>query len=302
MNKNELESIDQFVRKAEASKSHNAFFGWLNKDGRLAGTDSGACHAGFHRGAGDKTKLSYGLSCPRIGKRRDQTKRDQMRYIDWVVNTSPWRSAFVTHDPEEIYKTCYVLHLDIPCNFLMGALITSRSVNETYSTTVGERIRGWNKLVEMGIDPTRAHLYVSMFSNFGDVWKATSAQGGHWPLDVSCYDESYIYNYLHDNPINLGVDYTKSNSMFQAKAGEGSSVSVGKIWYSNTPIIQNNQDYCARLKPISMKRAVNLNIFYKEKLSNSYEFRGEKEISDLLSQLDSWVDGISESTEKKRVA
>jgi hypothetical protein len=304
LNNTELEAIKKFTRKA-TNHSCNAYYGWISPNEGLISSDGWYCHKSFGQGSCYQS-ASYGVSASRAG-RYGHKKEDEILWIDWLVNVSPFKDAFFEKDPNKIYEECYVMNLNVPGNLLLGALVSSRAPNDiVYKDDVVPAFKSWLKLVKMGVDPTRALVYASFFRRSNKVWGVvTDIDVEHWMYFPHSRKEEYIYNFLSSNPVNTSTLYNECGRFFnRGKDYQKGNLTLSNLWSLDEKqycITQgSNFNYIRSIK--SETNSINLNIFFKDKRVEYCEFRTKQEVESLVSQLESWMDKIESKYKQQKAA
>lgn len=213
------------------------------------------------------------------------TEREALPYINWLINDSPYSEAFLTKDALDCIKNSFVLRTDIPNNLLVGALIATRYVSE--SPGPADRITVWNKFVDMGMPPNIAFLFCHLFKmNDKGVTSFQAMSDGHSALTVNV-DWDYIVNFVNGIKKYPGENYNNTFSY------TGVSTLWGKRgeYYNEGNVVK----FCRGIVPQKKGVKVNLNIFRKIKVDNSYIFSTQEDYEELVRQI---VERVKLATEK----
>lgn len=119
-------------------------------------TDSGnyACHAGLAMDLYKGNKLAYILSGTHHLYPRQPGIEVVHHMIDWLINHSPYRNAYVLKDMEIIKKLgILVLDPDQKQNYMVSALQATRAWTEHFNVS-----KLWYELVQAGIHPVIAYV------------------------------------------------------------------------------------------------------------------------------------------------
>jgi len=273
------EARDSFELYSKGHKKETSCWAWVGEDGKME-SESSVCHAGLNL-FGKKFPLHVMFnSFQDLGK--GVTKDQALSYTNWLINTSPYSEAFITKDPLEAFEHNYVVNPNIPGKLMLGAMMASRVPTEMHDPEVSRRIFVWDKFVSMGVDPTRAYVYTSLFMRDGDTKGITfkGIYGGHWPFYPSEHPVDYSLNFINRDMVNKNELYSKT---FRC---DGAS-SLWEGVYKNKASVT---DFVRSIRPRENKKIKNLNIFWKMPIKNGYVFTTDQEIKDLANQLDTWFD------------
>jgi len=117
------------------------------------------CHASLKRFASEGAReglvdLQYVLdSYHKAGSGCFTNEQEEVAYIDYLANRSPWREAFLTKNANTIHKEGAVLSAEVPANVVGAACIAGRQLWE-YSYS----IKAFNDLVEKDMKESVAFL------------------------------------------------------------------------------------------------------------------------------------------------
>ena len=163
----------------------------------FANEDYGACHGSFKAGKfadskGCRLVLSnFQVKYTRYSK-KDFAEAD--KYIDYLVNRSHFKHAFVHYEPEKYW----VVRGDLPCNYVTGALVATRACWEKLKGP----IFSFNKLVEAGVDEHTAFVLCFVFYYPEEKALAALTYSGHLPMHCDCM--TTFKNYVTGN-IDTGI-------------------------------------------------------------------------------------------------
>lgn len=168
----------------------------------------------------------------------------QLRFIDYLVNVSPFSPAFISKDPKQILEDgCFVVRPDIASNVMGAALITTRTLWEWHN-----RVYVWDAFTNAGCDPNisfilaitsavstvkwkrghrnnsayftyegmKEHIEVELFGDMG-AW--------HRALDCSTFNIKSLHNFMTGNYVDENSlytdydDYHGTYRLFQNKDG-----------------------------------------------------------------------------------
>lgn len=143
----------------------------------------------------------------------------------WILfmRTGPWRSIINTTSDHVVHTlewqqahNCLVIDTDPPGNVMANLFITHRQVREN-----PDLVRRWFKLVDAGINPTLAFVFVTYTRviNGHETWGLMNLHGTTLPRNIS---ENAIINMLRGTPTNPTNVRSKAKSYYP----------VSTCWYS----------------------------------------------------------------------
>ena len=136
----------------------------------------------------------------------DVYKKDEhIKFLNWVLNDSPWADCFHTKCGVEAYSLGVICNITSPANKLIGGLSAIREVNE-FAVVV----KGWDFLVSLGVHPDMAYLISYYFDGVSrhekgmdykfDNFKMRAHSDAHQPLHPVCMDKHALRNYFNHTP------------------------------------------------------------------------------------------------------
>lgn len=109
--------------------------------------------------------------------REEYPKELVIRYLDYLMNRSPWSDAFLIKDAERAYGEKVTFHrCDVPSNYMVGALTAVRNISEEFNKN---HIHHWAALVEAGCSEDWAWLLGWNTYLDSQRWSLTRGVSGH---------------------------------------------------------------------------------------------------------------------------
>lgn len=167
--------------------------------------------------------LSLGAGKARPDKYHKIDKESAVRYYDWLINHSPWKEAYLTKDPEEVFDLGTVYDTDLPANFIISAASALREVWEKNSM-----IKGRLALVEEGFTHEAA-VFISALIYCSKGWK------DGFKFNYRCWDGHspfYYTNTTYDGMINFFKgEYKKPiGSMYHTTRFAGAKGGINNLY------------------------------------------------------------------------
>lgn len=270
---------------ARKSSDHNAFGGFVKANGTYVKVGRWACHGWlncmyFDRwGITSASPAKYVLSA--VMHRHDNvSKKQQLDFIDWHVNRSPWAHVFVAKDADDIMKYGYVADADNCPSFLANAFISSRFMTESYSgDDFCKRADIYHELLDAGCNNSEAFIFAHMYTHVKkDLYPITYSrlQSGHSTFYGSMYQENYVRNFLRGTPVNL-----TSRKMSVGQGYEDGT--VNKVWGDQGKSDAFN-DVVVGLIPESRQKKDDLHIFRKAP-KQGFEYTNRADFLSIIDQL-----------------
>lgn len=122
----------------------------------------------------------------------------QIRFSEWMIKESPWAHCFLNPNGKDVVENNWLLSADTPSNMLASACMGTRLISEFPA-----RFKVWNRLVELGLDGTRAYVASQNSMATGDKKDTFPVQvnvlSGHNPFHGYWY-RSYYESFLYGKP------------------------------------------------------------------------------------------------------
>jgi hypothetical protein len=185
----------------QADDSNAVYAGLFDKIGLLR-VDYHACFGKINR---------MGISYPKtrrvktialfvqVQKRDDLSEEAQYHYLEWLLNMSPWRHAFVSKSVRKVLKDrVIVIDPEQSANYMANAMMASRQSWENYmGSGMYKRINLWWDIAQH-VNPTIAfavtHQGLAMFDNQQGMIGQNSS--GHAVLG---HNEANLFNFVKEN-------------------------------------------------------------------------------------------------------
>lgn len=125
---------------------------------------------------------------------------DGTLYLDWLLNRSPWKTAFVTRNVGKAWRDCIVvLNTDAPANMMVGGAVGVRRLWETKRI-----ITTWIDLVKAGVHEDLAYYLACVSQHSGGIGSGTVAwgawEGAHENLGIGAWGTKELLNFLNHKP------------------------------------------------------------------------------------------------------
>lgn len=173
------------------------------------------------------------------------------RYIDWALNRSPYRDAYMVKDVDWVIKHGYVTNAHVDGALFQGANICLRALNEYEG-----KIEFWTDLVEnYKVDENLAFVLAHLFTKTGTNLTYKSWYG-HSCLDGTDLNVKMAANFVTENPTY------KKKSFFET----GSYNGVHERWKSKG----YGQDFADYFVEVLEKEGKGEEIQYKESFKNPW--------------------------------
>ena len=290
-----LPQREQFAADSEYSRNHrssdnNSFGGFILKDNTYAKVGKWLCHGWLsdYNIAGhipcktvvNKVGIKYVLSAVMKPHVSDKLLR---RFIDWLINRSPWQHLHLDKDVDRVLKYGYVVDANHPSSLITSGFIASRFVTESYMAKdeVTRRCRVYEELLDMGCSENEAFFFAHMYTSDGkkgDAYPITFSRwsSGHSTFYANNYQENYVRNFLQGTPANLA-----SNILSSAKGYE--SCTLNKVWGNQTDK-DSFGERVQRIIPISKSEKKDYHIFRKAP-AKGYSYKDREDFMSVIEQL-----------------
>lgn len=272
-------AIESFKKGHASGKSVVTYCGVITKDGQYIDSNNTACHAGLYKIGGEK-ELKWIITGSQTPKPK-VTKEENLTFIDYFINQSPYADAIVTKDAEEVNGNYYLFDVEKPSNLVCGGCITSRFASEHSEGGV----KLFHRLIKNGAPGDYAMLFSHIFrleEESGKKWRVSwSPTNSHNAFYPTYFDKHYGKNY---------VAHTIPEKNKQASFQDSRVINnCGGMWGTNRD--GSCSKFTQNIVPKSESEKLNLNIF--ENLRNKgvyYCFNNDDELMDAFSQYKDWTD------------
>lgn len=211
----------------------------LKKDGKVHFSTNQACHAGLSlNGWGENgpggVAVASGLMQPK--KKEILWEEEALKYLDWLLNRSPYACTFVSKTPEQALLDKFIISSgEHPSNLMAAGLVASRRLWE-YPVIA----RVFCDLIDAGVEEDLAyylaHIASCTFKQNGSLnWANTNR--GHCSIDTEQFGWPTLRNWLSHKPASLNQSYVENanyhgyDGMFGERLGE----TVGSWIHKNFP-------------------------------------------------------------------
>lgn len=205
-----------------------------------------------------------------------------LRFVDWLINRSPWAAIFVDKNPESVVKYGYVVDANYPANFIASAMIASRFVTESYVAKgeVEDRCAVYEELLNMGVTENEAFFFAHMYtaSNAKSVYPIQFSRwsSGHSTFSAYNYQENYVRSFLTGKPVNL------EKNLLAAGLGYGSNT-INNLW--GNPTDKDSFGKAVQdLVPLRKEEKKDHHIFRKAPVKG-YQYTNREDFMSIIEQL-----------------
>lgn len=295
MNLDEMKAIrEQFAKDGASarqtrSSDNNSYGAFILKDGSYHKIGKWVCHGWLsawnveechaNRQKYKEAGISYVLSHVMKPHVSDALLR---RFIDWLVNRSPWQHIFVTKDVDDILEYGYVVDANYPTAFITSAFIASRFISESYTAKgeIEKRCAVYEEMLNMGVSENEAFFFAHMYTGTSKkgVYPVSYSrwQSGHSTFYGSMYQEDYVRNFLRGH-----VACMPTPMLSEAKGYENNT--INRLWSKYTSK-DSFSDVVISLRPISKSEKVDHHIFRKAP-AVGYEYKDREDFMSVIEQL-----------------
>lgn len=286
---------EQFAKDGEGSRhrrssDHNSYGAFILKDGSYAKVGAWVCHGWLSdynlahciqpKSVVNKVGIKYVLSHVMKPHVSDKLLR---RFIDWLVNRSPWAHLHLDKDVDSILKYGYVVDADHSSALITSGFIASRFVTESYTSKgeVESRCKVYEELLDMGCSENEAFFFAHMYTSEGkgkEVYPVSFARwsSGHSTFFAVDYQENYVRAFLQGTPVNLGKATLSSPTGYE-------NCTLNKVWGDQTGK-DSFGERVQRLIPASKSKKDDLHIFRKAP-ANGWSYKDREDFMSIIEQL-----------------
>ena len=289
-----LPQRQQFATDSEYARNHrasdnNSFGGFILKDDTYEKVGKWPCHGWLSdynlatlpcKSTVNRVGIKYVLSAVMKPHVSDKLLR---RFVDWIINRSPWQHLHIDKDVDRVLKYGYVVDANHSSAFIASGFIATRFVTESYMSKeeVVSRSRVYEELLDMGCEENEAFFFAHMYTSDGkkgQVYPITFSRwsSGHSTFFANNYQENYVRNFLLGTPANLA-----SNVLSKPKGYE--SGTLNKVWGNQTGK-DSFGERVQRLVPISKSEKVDYHIFRKAP-AVGYSYKDREDFTSVIEQL-----------------
>ena len=144
----------EFISK-KFSRDTTSRYALLNADGSVNWDMPEYCHAGLRRCPPKDDPIAVLNQVQGFRAGEDVATR----FLEWLLNYSPYRDVFTTKNVKEILETNLVVAdtENVDANLMVSALMSQRACSENYSGNRNFSIANtWDRLVQLGVHPSLA--------------------------------------------------------------------------------------------------------------------------------------------------
>lgn len=151
----------------------------------------------------DEDKRTHVVTCLQPDVEDEKYLITCHKFIDWLLNRSPFSSVFITKSSDiAMRKRRVVLSAKHPTNLLQAGLIASRTIKEW-----PYKLNMWYELTERGVEESLAFAISHPFQM--DATKVFIDTGfcGHCVFDSDSHTVGTIKNFTENKPVHLTENY-----------------------------------------------------------------------------------------------
>jgi hypothetical protein len=270
-----------------------ALVAFVYEDGSYEfGTDT-ACHAQLNEASEHGYRVAPLKYIQNFWNNDSQFSREadeevQLRYINWLVNESPYAEVFVIKDPTEIIGKYYLIDASAPANLVVGACVCARFSWEAKNESA---INIWYKIVELGGNPNLAFAFAHVYRGGNSQDKlypitCTPGYDSHNVVSFSNASFEKVSNFITntqrnlEDPFNRVLEYNRVESVWETRPNLD--------W--NHDHSEEFKDFLLSLEPISGVKEFNYNIFKPKNLydrtKETYKITNDEDLMSVFKQVE----------------
>lgn len=136
----------------------------------------------------------------------NSTRNDRTFYLNWLLNESPLRYAFIDATVEEALADGVWVRTDIPSNLMVAALIASRYCWVNYS--IVERMYELNKAgLSANMSFIMSHMFYVTHEGECDVYAPAGYGAEEWVISPRHVDKELLTNFFNEEIKNTNSDF-----------------------------------------------------------------------------------------------
>lgn len=179
----------------------------------------------------------------------------RIKYLDWLLNRSPWRKGFVTKVAKTAHRRRYVIQdTTVPGNLMVGGGVGLRRMWETIHI-----VQRWYDLSVAGVNETLSYYLAcsSTGAPGGNIYFGTRLDGGHENLFVDTLSDKGLLNFMTDK-FKPNGSYQKTNEYrgYSDMWNEVGTKQIGRWINQNFPYKEVEKVNVANLNPFSAAKPV----------------------------------------------
>lgn len=191
-------------QKMDKHNVHNNCYAWIDKKGALHRSNQHNCFSGLSSlsiRAGKMDALLIQIQDKIAVQYIAMSDKNMHLYYEWLFNYSNLRHAFINKNASDVLKDrVVVLDVDQDARIVICAANAVRMMWEAFSGEeyqLGQKIKIWCDMVEMGVDPTIAFPLCHTMIKKPDGYVVANAWGnGHEFLNNNTYEH---INFISSN-------------------------------------------------------------------------------------------------------
>lgn len=217
------------------SSRENAALCFIAEEGIIASSNQ-ACYAGLGRhpdelkweetGIAIGSKLFFGGQAWAKSKYKP-TEEEQIMYMDWVMNRSPYAPIFLLHDAKEAFDNGVVFaDVNAPANLMFFGLNATRYTHEFTNI-----VHLFCDMVKAGVNEHLAFLcgHCISFDGFKNTIGFMALNSGHACLEGGI-SETVFKSFINNNPKYLATSYKKNSNYYGCMKIFGGEEYSGSTW------------------------------------------------------------------------
>ncbi len=274
-------ALKEFGDKKKGHEGEVAFMGVIDSDGQLTRAYGNVCHASFresvsyHFSIDDNKKIQYLLSAQ---QKRLCSKEEEIFFVDWLVNKSPYTEVFVNKDVDSILAYGHVIDPNQFSTLIGSALVATRFITESGGQSPFGRWPIFQEIIRCGESVDMAFLFSHLYTS------QNSKQ--LYPMILAPLDN----NHVCIKPAEHSLDYMKNFLAHKAIKGasfkerNGFGYGLASAWEAFDGSKTKADVLLGRLIPASQFVGKNHNIF-AIKPKNQYALKNDKDLVNIIQQV-----------------
>lgn len=168
-----------------------------------------------------------------INRKDDLPEEALFHYLEWVLNMSPWRHAFVSKSVRKVLKDrVVVIDPEQDSNYMANAMMAVRQGWENYASSgLYKRINLWWDVAQH-VNPNIAFAlsHQSLASFMNDNGQVGPNHHGHTVLSHS---DDHLFSFLKENRVNIAVGFDANG--YRTNKEEPDQPWSERMRYDSTP-------------------------------------------------------------------
>lgn len=268
------------MHKQHAGECGVSRVGLIFTDNTYWKSSNTACHAGlkYIKNDADCKKDLKGVWSVYKKPHEDLDLPSQKKFVNWMVNESPYADTFLLKDVDSIINGCWVSDPNTHYNLMVAGSIATRFITESYYLN---NSRVWAELVNNGADPTYAYVLAQGFKTSGHkTWPIRPGSGdSHTGVQFSFSSIELSRNFIKRNIQQKG--YPTYNEVKKYD-------DLTELFSSNHASSKDLRKWIEKARPIKNSMHISYNIFSQNKKKTNVL----ADVEDLMSVYNQFVKEI----------